>query len=68
MRDPAVLAMELHEALLREKQRNARLSNKLQTVCAEVHALSARLHRLEYGIRQDGIGELNAYGVREDNV
>lgn len=55
--------IRLQEALLREKQKNVRLENKLQQITGMVHDFSQRLHRMEFGITQDGIGELNAYGV-----
>lgn len=57
------LILSLQEAVLKEKQKNARLTNKLQEVSAMVHDLSQRVHRMEFGITQDGLGELNSFGI-----
>ena len=40
---------------------NRRLTNLLNTVCNRIHNLSNNLDRLEFGIPEDGVGQINMF-------
>lgn len=42
---------------------NLRLTRLLTTVCGKIHVLSAELYRLEFGIPEDGVGQINMFPV-----